>query len=308
MNYIKSILVPVFFFYLQIASAQETIWLYPEGKMPDSKGIKVEDSISNDRYYKISRPRIVAWFTSNDENHGTAVLIIPGGGFDHLTHNMSGIQFAKWFNSIGINAFVLYYRLPNSPDLINRTIAPLQDAQRAIRIIRANANKWKVNPKAVGVFGTSAGGHVSSTLGTHSEDVSDIKDSLTKFSYLPDFMILVSPVISMTEITHKGSKDNLLGLNPSKELIKEYSNETRVTEKTPPTFLAHANDDNAVSPMNSVLFYQALLKNKIPASLHIFPFGGHKIAMRNNPGSTNLWTSLCEQWLIEMGFLEDLKK
>jgi len=292
----------------QFSKAQETIFLYSEGKMPDSKGIPLSDSLRNDRYYRIGRPRIVAYLPSPEENKGTSVLIIPGGGYSHLTHNSGGIQFAKWFNTLGINAFILYHRLPDSPDLKDRTIAPLQDAQRAIRIIRAHATIWNLNPDAVGVMGTSAGGHVSSTLGTHAEDVSDISDSLSKYGFIPNFMILVSPVISMTEITHKGSKDMLLGLNPSEKLIKEFSNEYRVTEKTPPTFLVHANDDNAVSPLNSIVFYQALLKSKVSASLHIFPFGGHKIAMRNNPGSTNQWTFICEQWLTEMGFLGNLKK
>ena len=308
MRFLKHSLVCLSFWLNSVTNAQECIWLYPEGKVPNSKGVKVVDSLSNERYYKIGRPRIIAYFTSKDENKGTAVLIIPGGGYNHLTHNSGGIQFAKWFNTLGINAFVLYHRLPHSPDLIDKTIAPLQDVQRAIRIIRANAATWNINPGLIGVMGTSAGGHVASTVGTHSEDVSDIKDSLTKFSFLPNFMILVSPVISMTGITHKGSRDKLLGEKPSDKLIKEYSNENMVTKNTPPTFLAHACNDSAVSPMNSLVFYEALLRNKVSASLHIFPHGGHKIAMRNNPGSTNLWTTLCEQWMIEMGFLDSDKK
>jgi acetyl esterase/lipase len=308
MKTFKSILIPILTFLMHYANAQETIWLYPEGKMPNSKGLRLEDSLANERYYQIGRPRITVYHPSNDENKGTAILIIPGGGYNHLTHDMGGIQFAKWFNTMGITAFVLYHRLPHSPDLIDRTIAPLQDAQRAMRIIRANAINWKLRPDAIGVMGTSAGGHLSSTLGTHLEDVSDIKDTLSKYSFRPDFMILVSPVISMTEITHKGSKEKLLGDKPSDELIRKFSNELQVTDKTPPAFLALANDDYAVSPMNSILFYQALLKNKIPVSLHIFPHGAHKIAMRNNPGSTSLWTDLCEQWMIEMGFLGEMKK
>jgi acetyl esterase/lipase len=306
-KYLYSIILGIKLSFITILSAQETIFLYPEGKMPNSKGIKVEDSLSNERYYKIGRPRITAWLTSKDENKGTAVLIIPGGGYNHITHNMSGIQLAKWFNTLGINAFVLYFRLPHSTDLINKSIGPLQDAQRAMRFIRANEKNWNINPESIGVMGTSAGGHLSSTLATHLEDVSDVKDSLTNYSFRPDFMILISPVISMNEFTHKGSRDKLLGENPNEQLIKLFSNEYNVTEKTPPTFIAHANDDNVVSPMNSILFYQALLKNNISASLHIFPHGGHKIAMRNNLGSTKLWTELCEEWLIEMGFLNEFK-
>jgi acetyl esterase/lipase len=288
-------------------NAQETTYLYPEGKMPNSKGIQVKDSLVNERYYQIGRPRITAYLPSCEENKGTAVLILPGGGYNHLTHNLSGIQLAKWFNTMGIAAFVLYYRLPHSPDIVHRAIAPFQDAQRAMRIIRAFSAKWKIDAQKVGVMGTSAGGHLATTLGTNLNDVSDMQDSLTKFAFLPDFMILVSPVISMGEYTHKGSRDKLLGDNPGKKAIEEYSNEKQVTNQTPPSILFHANDDHAVSPMNSVLFYTALLENKAKASLHIFPSGGHRIALRNNPGSTKSWTELCEEWLIEMEFLKRFK-
>ncbi|MCA1624046.1 MAG: alpha/beta hydrolase, partial [Acidobacteria bacterium] len=210
--------------------------------------------------------------------------------------------------SIGISAFVLNYRLPNSPDLKQREIAPLQDAQRAVKIIRANAEKWKIKPDKIGVLGTSAGGHLAANLGTATEDAAKIGDDFDKLSFAPNFMVLISPVISMNEYVHAGSKKNLLGANPSKELIEKYSLEKQVWATTPTAFIVHAADDKAVSPRNSLLFYNALLDKNISASLHIFPHGGHAIAMRNNPGSTEMWTNLCEMWLVEMGFIPQVKK
>ena len=141
---------------------------------------------------------------------------------------------------MGISAFVLISRLPHSADLVDRSKAPLQDAQRAIRLIRVNAQNWGIQPNKIGIVGFSAGGHVASSLGTHTEDVSGIGDSLSNISFLPDFMLLVSPVITMGKFTHAGSRDNLLGEKPSNELIEKYSNELQVTAQTPPTFIVHS--------------------------------------------------------------------
>lgn len=286
------------------AFAQEKIMLYPENNMPNSKGLEVIDSVARERYFKISKPWIEVFSPSEKENKHAAVLIIPGGGYIKLSHVVSGTQIAKWYNTMGITAFVLYHRLPNSVNLENSTIAPLQDAQRAMRIIRSNAKKWDLNTDMIGVMGFSAGGHLASTLGTNFEDVSDIGDKLSGVAYNPNFMLLVSPVISMTEIGHKGSMLALLGENATPELVYEYSNQNRVSNKTPPTILFHANNDTGVSPLNSIEFYKALLAKGVSASIHIFPEGGHSIALRNNPGSTNSWTQLAEEWLIEMGFLK----
>jgi acetyl esterase/lipase len=254
--------------------AQEFIPLWTKGKMPNSKGLVIKDSINNERIMQVGMPGIHAFFTSNQENKGAAVLIIPGGGYHHLSYNISGFQLAKWFNTIGINAFVLTHRLPISPDLKEREKAPLQDAERAMRIIR-------------------------------KDDFAAIGDDFDAFSFQPNFMILVSPVIDMGKEAHKGSLENLLGINPSAELVKKYSLQFQVSDYTPPTFIADAFNDKTVSPKNSLLFYEALLENKIPSSLHIFNQGGHAIALRNNPGSANLWTSLCEQWLMEINMLKN---
>jgi len=290
------------------AIAQEFIPLWTTGKMPNSKGTALKDEIRNERIYQVGTPGFYAFFPSNQENKGAAVLICPGGGYERLAYVISGTQLAKWFNSIGISAFVLNYRLPNSPDLKQREIAPLQDAQRAVKIIRANAEKWQIKTDKIGVLGTSAGGHLAANLGTSTEDAAKINDELDKFPFTPNFMILVSPVITMGKYAHAGSRKNLLGENPSKQLIEKYSLEKQVTATIPPAFIVHAADDKAVNPRNSLMFYNALLDKSISASLHIFPNGGHAIALRNNPGSTETWTNLCEMWLVEMGFIPQVKK
>lgn len=280
-------------------NAQNFISLWPEQKMPNSKGLAIRKIESEERISQVKKPGMYSFFPSNSENQGSAVLICPPGGYDHLTYVIAGFQFAKWLNVLGINAFVLEYRLPPSPDLIERELAPLQDAQRAMRIIRANAKKWKIDKDRIGIMGASSGGHLASTLGTYFHDVSTIGDSLDQYSFQPNFLILISPVITMGKYTHQGSKDNLLGRNPSDKLVKRFSNHLQVSPKTPISFIVHASNDPTVHPFNSLLFYKALKKQGISATLHIFPQGGHSMALRNNPGSTNLWTELCEEWLQE---------
>src|SRR5699024_1082898 len=286
------------------ALAQDTIPLWPKDELPNSKGITLQDSIQNDRIYKIKYPRMHTFVPAKEENTGAAVLIFPGGVYDHLTYDLGGFQLAKWFNTIGVSAFVVNYRLPNSPDLKKRQIAPLQDAQRAMRLVRSRAKEWQIDPERVGVLGTSSGGHVASTIGTHREDVSSIGDSLDGYSYKPNFMVMVSPVITMGKYTHKGSLRNLLGLKPKDKMMQKYSNELRVTKQTPPAFLVHAANDQAVPVQNSLQFYQALLKHgQNRSSIHIFPQGGHEIGLVGNPGSTKQWTALCQAWLNELGFI-----
>jgi acetyl esterase/lipase len=285
--------------------AQDFLPLWTKGKMPNSKGLVIKDSINNERVMQVGTPGIHTFFTSNQENKGAAVLIIPGGGYHHLSYNISGFQLAKWFNTIGINAFVLTHRLPISDDLKEREKVPLQDAERAMRIIRKNAVNWKIDINKIGVMGCSAGGHLAASLGTIKDDFSLIGDEYDNFSFKPDFMILISPVIDMGILGHKASTENLLGPNPSAELLKKYSLQFQVSAYTPTTFIAHAFDDKTVGPKNSLMFYDALLSNHIPSSLHLFNQGGHAIALRNNPGSTNLWTSLCEQWLMEINILKN---
>ncbi|MCX2479867.1 alpha/beta hydrolase [Pedobacter sp. MC2016-15] len=292
-----------------VARAQEFIPLYPQGKIPNSKGTVHRDSIANERVYRVATPGMYAYLPSAQENKAAAVIICPGGGYERLAYVISGTQLAKWFNTLGISAFVLNYRLPNDTDLTERAKAPLQDAQRAIKVVRANAARWGIKPDKIGMQGSSAGGHLVSLTGTTPSDIVKIGDSLDTVSPRPDFMILVSPVIDMGMYAHKGSRKNLLGEQVNTDLQKEYSTQLRVTPKTPVCFIADAFDDKTVDPHNSLLFYQALLENKVQSSLHVFPQGGHAIALRNNPGSANLWTALAENWMIEMSIIpQELKK
>jgi len=289
-------------------TAQNFLPIWPDGQIPNSKHLPLKDSLSNERYYRVMLPGVFSFFPGSQENQHTAIVICPGGGYHHLAYVSSGLQLAKWLNTMGISAFVLNYRLPNSADLIHREFVPLMDAQRAIRFIRAHATKWDINPEKIGIMGCSSGGHLAASASVLDLDKSEMKDSLDQFSYKPNFTILVSPVIDMvTKYAHKGSIMNLLGNNPADSLKRLFSAEMQVTDQTPPCFIADATNDKTVNPMNSLLYYEALLKHHIPVSFHAFPQGGHSIALRNNPGSTNLWTVLCEAWLREMGLLSPLK-
>lgn len=292
-------------FCLNIVSAQEMIPLWKKGKMPNSKGLELKDSVASERLYQVGAPRIYTYLADKEKNTGAAVLIVPGGGYVRLPSDYSNVPIAKYFQENGINAFVICHRLPTSPDLLKPEIAPLQDIQRAMRIINANAEKWKIDPARIGVCGTSAGGHGASTLGTHDNNISEVGDKFDKFPYKPAFMILISPVISFDlKIAHKGSRDNLIGKNPTEEMVKQYSNENRVTKDTPPALMIHADNDRGVVPQNSVVFYQALRSAGVSSSLHIFPFGGHQISIENNPGSTAMWPAISLEWLKEMKFIK----
>ncbi|RPI05196.1 MAG: alpha/beta hydrolase [Ignavibacteriae bacterium] len=289
------------------SSAQQFIPLWPESFIQQTPGIALKDSIVNDRIVKVGIPGMWAFFPSAQENKGAAVIICPGGGYERLAYNAAGLQIAKWFNTFGVNAFVLKYRLPNAPNLRNRQLVPLQDAQRAMRLIRAHAKQWGIVPDKIGIFGTSAGGHLAALLGTHGGDVSAIGDPFDTAAFRPNFLILISPVIDLGTYAHVGSRKNLLGPSASQELIREYSPYLHVTSATPPSFIVQAFNDPAVPVRNSFLFAQALLDSNVQVSYHVFPQGAHSIGLRDNPGSTALWISLCEQWMAEMGFTSGKK-
>jgi acetyl esterase/lipase len=288
-----------------LSRAQEAIALWPAGKMPNSKGMALKEIEENQRITQVGTPRIEVFLPAPEDSKHSAVIVIPGGGYHHLTRNWGGEQLAKWFNTMGVAAFVLIHRLPTCPDLVHRELAPVQDAQRAMRIVRAHASRWGILPDRIGVMGTSAGGHLASCLGTFEQDCSAVGDSLDAVPFRPDFMMLVSPVIDLGPYAHAGSRDNLLGKDASAALISQFSTQNRVTVATPPAFIVHAANDKAVPMLNSLLFHRALVEHGVMASLHIFPSGGHSIALRNNPGSTAYWTMLAESWMKEMGFIAD---
>jgi len=250
---------------------------------------------------KVSQPTLTVFLADSKIANGTAIVICPGGGYHHLSINKEGYKIAKWLNTLGISAFVLKYRLPSDLIMEDKTIGPLQDAQDAMRMVRRNAEKWKLDPNKIGIMGFSAGGHLAATLSTKfAKKVYDSKDNT---SARPDFSILMYPVISMQEaITHKGSKANLLGENPSAEMTDKYSNEKQVNNTTPKTFLVHATDDKTVPVENSINYYLALKQNKIPVEMHIYENGGHGFGLGVD-GTNKTWTKACENWLIANGFI-----
>lgn len=299
----------IFFLLLTFsAAAQEFIPLWPQGKKPNFNGRTVTDTIYNERIWRVGTPGVYAFPVPKSENKGAAVLICPGGGYERLSYIYNGFQLAKWFNVQGINAYVLIYRLPHQQDLQLRQQAPLQDAQRAMKLIRSRATEWGIDPARVGVMGTSAGGHLASMLGTSATDQSKIGDNLDSVSCTPGYMILLSPVISMGKYAHAGSKRNFLGPDTTKTMIEKYSTENWVTPETPPVFMVHAQNDSTVKVNNSLLFYNALIEKKVQASIHIFPQGGHGIALVDNPGSTALWLDLLRLWMEEKKFIAPIPK
>lgn len=284
-------------------NAQEFIPLWSPGHIPNSRGLVLKDSMNAELIYQVSIPGVYAFRPSNLENKGAAVLIVPSGGYAVLSY-ATGFQLAKWFNTIGITAFVLKYRLPQSPDVIESYKAPLQDAQRAMKLVRSKAKEWGYNASKVGVMGASSGGHIAACLSTIYESWYTRVDSVDINNSNPNFTMLISPVISMSDAVHIHSRNNLIGKDVSPGLTEKLSCQWNVSKQTPPAFIVHAANDNTVSPFNSILYYTSLVKNGIEgSSLHIFPTGDHSIRVRKNPGTSAFWPALAENWLIEIGML-----
>jgi acetyl esterase/lipase len=280
--------------------------LWQANKMPNSRlqgNALPTDSIVNHRIWRCGMPRIYAYQPVVEERSKTAVILIPGGGYIKQAYEVSGISLAKWFNSIGITAFVLLHRLPNQAELIEPWKAPLQDAQRAIRYVRAHAEEFGIDPERIGVMGTSAGGHFSACVSTITEDWSAIGDEYDKVSFLPNFAILVSPIINELEPETAGKRLDLCGTSKDDPTwSKLFSIDKSVSSTNPPTLMIHASDDPAVPVLNSMKMYEALKKAGVEkCSLHIFPFGKHAIALRHQPGSTALWPEIAEEWMKEIG-------
>ncbi len=251
----------------------------------------------------VQTPRIEVRLPARGNATGQAVVVCPGGGYGGLAYDWEGTDIAGWLNSRGVAAIVLTYRLPVDGDVAHeKWLCPLLDAQRAIRMTRAHAADWAIDPAKVGIMGFSAGGHLASTAGTHFDGGNaQAADPVDRLSSRPDFLILIYPVISMMKpTTHAGSRLNLLGENPSDDLVRRYSNEFQVTDQTPPTFLLHAGDDDAVPVQNSLRFYEALLAHHIPGELHVYPHGGHGFSLALKQGRLQDWTHLCARWLAEL--------
>ena len=257
------------------------------------------------------RPDLTAYLVPAEKANGAAVVICPGGGYGFLAADHEGKQVAEFFNSLGVQAFVLKYRIvqKDRPGPLGK--APLLDAQRAIRTVRAKAKDHGIDPTRIGLIGFSAGGHLASTAGTHFDDGDkNAADPIDQVSSRPDWLVLGYPVVSMEPgVTHGGSRNNLLGKEPDAKLVEEFSNEKQVTEKTPPTFIFHTDEDKAVPVENALRFYLALKKAKVPGEIHIYEKGRHGVGLGSDPkwtggdSYTASWPQHLAAWLKVRGVL-----
>ena len=246
---------------------------------------------------KVSIPTYQYFRVANDNQKRPCVIICPGGGYAILAAGHEGSDVAKYFNSIGVNALVLKYRIPNNTNQIDKTIAPLQDAQQAILLARTNAGIWGIDENKIGIMGFSAGGHLAASLATHYNDVKI--DNPTKVSLRPDFQILIYPVISFGPEGHEGSRINLIGNandEKTKNAIVYFSSEKQITKEAPPAFLVHSKDDDVVPVANATYYYDNLKALKVSAELYLYEKGGHGYGMKN-PTSEIIWTSVMKTWM-----------
>lgn len=277
----------------RVARAQPAIPLWANGA-PGALGATPAD-----------QPEMTPYLPPAGTTNGTAVVIFPGGGYQHLSMEKEGSDIANWLAGAGVTTFVVRYRL--GPAYHHPTM--LGDAQRAIRIARTRAGEWGIDPRRLGVIGFSAGGHLASTTGTHFDAGSAASaDPIERASSRPDFMILIYPVITMRDsVTHNGSRLNLLGREPTPELVRLMSNEMQVTRETPPAFLVHTTDDRTVPVENAVLFYESLKRNGVPGELHVFEHGNHGFGLAPTDPVLAEWTTLCESWMRPHGWLTPVR-
>ncbi|MCG2459382.1 alpha/beta hydrolase [Flavobacteriaceae bacterium F89] len=283
--------------------AQQIIDLYTSN-IPNSKPYPMKEIPTVQEGHiswitNISKPTLTIYLPKEEIATGAAVIICPGGGYAGESYLKEGTLIAETFSRKGIAAFILKYRLPSNLIMVDKTIGPLQDAQQAIKIVRQRAKEWQLDPSKIGIMGFSAGGHLASTAGTHY-NISYIPND-ENINLRPSFMILVYPVISMQDgLTHEGSRKHLLGDPASKEHRMQFSNELHVTPNTPPTWITHAGDDTVVTVENSIHFYQALIRNKVPVEMHLYPRGNHGFVL-DIPA--DVWMQPLFSWMNESGMV-----
>ena len=285
--------------------AQQVVSVYavtiPNSKPSDVQETTVTEANGGIRISNVIQPTLTVFKPAKDKANGTAVIVCPGGGYARLAFDHEGTDVAKRLTEMGVTAFVLKYRLPNDQSQPDKTIAPLLDAQQSIRLVRQRAAEFGVNPARVGIMGFSAGGHLASTAGTHF--AKPVGQDATNTSVRPDFLVLLYPVISLTDsLMHAGSRTNLLGTAPSADQIRLYSNDQQVNAQTPPTFLMHAADDKTVKVQNSLRFYEACLRRGVPVEMHLYPKGGHGFGMNNKTTKDN-WVERLQNWFDANGWL-----
>lgn len=278
-----------------------TVKLWPEGvpgakQSPGYHEVTQMNERNRPRISRVTDPELLVYLAPKEKATGASVVICPGGGYGVLAIDHEGYDIAKWLNDMGIAGIILKYRLPADEIMNDKTVGPLQDVQEAIRTVRRKAGDWNLKTDAIGVMGFSAGGHLAGTASTlYGEHVYSSRDGV---SARPDFSILIYGVLSMQNgVTHKGSQQNLLGKSPSKELIGKFSNELRVNKDTPPAFLVHSADDDAVPVANSLLYYEALTRAGVAGELHVYESGGHGYGLAPEGSSESLWPKACQAWL-----------
>lgn len=296
----SSFFLVLLFMFSLLSKAQEVIPLYPGG-IPGAKSTPanyVENTVVRENkslsITKVSIPTLTIFEAPKSLANGTAVIICPGGGYGALAFSHEGTDVAKRFNAIGVTAFVLKYRLPSDEIMVDKTYAPLQDAQQAIYLVRKDAKKFNIKKNKIGILGFSAGGHFASTLGSHYADIK-IADT-EKINLRPDFQVLVYPVISFEESVHAGTMNNLLGNNPSDSLRHYFSANVNVNKNSPPTFLVHAKDDKTVPVANSILMNQALKSKGVHSDIYLYENGGHGFGLINKTSDVD-WFKLMAQWM-----------
>ena len=288
----KRIVLPlmVVLFFSFTINAQEIIELYKDS-IPNSKRSEKKETFNGGIFRGVTKPTLEIYLPEKEKANGAAVIICPGGSYAVIVYQGEGITTAKELAKNGITSFVLKYRLPDDTTLLDKKIGPLQDAQQAIKFVRENAGKWGIDVNKIGIVGFSAGGHLASTVATHFEK--SFIENKNNTNLRPNFQVLVYPVISMQDsLTHRDSRKNLLGQNPSKEIIDQFSNELQISKNSPPAYLTHAADDNVVDVDNSIGYFEKLRKNKVEVEMHIYPKGGHGFIFRQ-PG----WIEPLLQWM-----------
>lgn len=293
---VRLLLVLYFVLLSVFVQAQEIITLYSSA-IPNSKPSAVKES-GIGMYKDVTVPTLEYFKPNAEKTSGAAVIIVPGGGYSVVVYDGEGVSTAKALAEKGIAAFVLKYRLPNDAIMKDKKYGPLQDAQQAIKLVRDNAEKWGLDKNKIGIMGFSAGGHLASAAATHFEK--SYIENKENTSLRPDFQILVYPVISMTNaLTHAGSRDNLLGKNPSDEDVNFFSNELQVQANTPPAYLTHTADDKVVDVDNSIVYFEKLRNYKVPVEMHIYPKGDHGFIFKH-PG----WMEPLFTWLESNAWLK----
>lgn len=310
MSYKPQLLAITLLLTSQVAlAAQTTFPVWPSGDAPGAKNSPVSFTLTErskdpalpDRAVSgIRAPQVTVYLPK--KTNGVALLVTPGGSYKRVVLDKEGSDLAQPFNDRGYTLFVMTYRMPEDGHAEGAN-APLADAQRALRTLRARAGEWKINPQHIGVMGFSAGGHVAASLETrYDEAVYPPVDAIDRQSARPDFVVLGYPVISMdAAIAHAGSRKALIGDTPTAEQIKHYSPELNVTAQTPPTFLLHAVDDPSVPVANSLVMFNALHAHNVQTELHMFSHGQHGFGIRgvkNQPAA--LWPELAMNWIAAL--------